>query len=219
VTHRRRPDRSWRRDDGQEIKIDQQTPLERRLSAEQNQTVEDWFHRTFSWSFVLWNTGEVYTVESYARVRRAVVVDKMSERETAKEFGLAREKVRKMLRYAVPPGYPRHNPHAGPSWTPGSEPSTRSWKTTRPAAKNNATRPSGSSSGCAIIDLFKRFYGPTMNAFDAAEKNGKVEGLHSQLVELANAQNESENGGTSIPATFQDVQGDFMFRLILRRGA
>jgi len=29
----------------------------------------------------LWNTGEVYTVE---RVRRAVVVDKMSEREAAK---------------------------------------------------------------------------------------------------------------------------------------
>jgi site-specific DNA recombinase len=28
-------------------KIDQQTPRERRLSAEQNQTVEDWFHRTF----------------------------------------------------------------------------------------------------------------------------------------------------------------------------
>ena len=56
-----------------------------------------------------------------------------------------------------------------------------------------------------FIDLFKRFYGPTMNAFDAAEKNGKVEELHSQLVELANAQNESENGGTSIPATFLRV--------------
>jgi hypothetical protein len=44
-----------------------------------------------------------------------------------------------------------------------------------------------------------------MNAFDAAEKNGKVEELHTQLVELANAQNESENGGTSIPATFLRV--------------
>ena len=30
-------------------------------------------------SCVLWNTGEVYTVELYAQVRRAVVVDKMSE--------------------------------------------------------------------------------------------------------------------------------------------
>jgi transposase len=55
----------------------------------------------------LWNTGEVYTVELYARVRRAVIVDKMSEREAAKEFGLARETVRKMLRYSAPPGYSR----------------------------------------------------------------------------------------------------------------
>ncbi len=49
-------------------------------------------------------------MELYARVRRAVVVDKMSEREAAKEFGLARETVRKMLRYAVPPGYRRQQP-------------------------------------------------------------------------------------------------------------
>jgi hypothetical protein len=34
-----------------------------------------------------------------------VIVDKMSEREAAKEFGLARETVRKMLRYSAPPGY------------------------------------------------------------------------------------------------------------------
>jgi hypothetical protein len=46
-------------------------------------------------------------VELYARVRRAVVVDKMSEREAAKQFGLARDTVRKMLRYSVPPGYRR----------------------------------------------------------------------------------------------------------------
>jgi hypothetical protein len=35
-----------------------------------------------------------------------------------------------------------------------------------------------------FIDLFRRFYGPIMNAFDAAEKNGKAEELHSQLVLL-----------------------------------
>jgi hypothetical protein len=56
-----------------------------------------------------------------------------------------------------------------------------------------------------FIDLFRRFYGPTMNAFDAAEKTGKVEELHGQLVELAKAQNASPNGGTSIPATFLRV--------------
>ena len=49
-------------------------------------------------------------MELYARVRRAVVVDKMSEREAAKQFGLARETVRKMLRYSVPPGYRRQQP-------------------------------------------------------------------------------------------------------------
>jgi ubiquinone/menaquinone biosynthesis C-methylase UbiE len=56
-----------------------------------------------------------------------------------------------------------------------------------------------------LIELFRRFYGPTMNAFEAAGKNGKVEDLHRQLVELANAQNKSTNGSTSIPATFLRV--------------
>ena len=56
-----------------------------------------------------------------------------------------------------------------------------------------------------VIDLFRRFYGPTMNAFEAAEKSGRVEELHTQLVELAKAQNTSANGGTSIPATFLRV--------------
>jgi ubiquinone/menaquinone biosynthesis C-methylase UbiE len=55
-----------------------------------------------------------------------------------------------------------------------------------------------------FIELFKRFYGPTMNAVDAARKNGKEEELHKQLVELANAQNKS-NAGTFIPATFMRV--------------
>jgi SAM-dependent methyltransferase len=56
-----------------------------------------------------------------------------------------------------------------------------------------------------FIDLFRRFYGPTMNAFDAAEKNGKADELHKQLVELAESQNQSKNGGTCIPATFLKV--------------
>jgi ubiquinone/menaquinone biosynthesis C-methylase UbiE len=64
---------------------------------------------------------------------------------------------------------------------------------------------SAEKSPAQFIDLFRRYYGPTMNAFDAAEKNGKVEELHDQLVELANAQNQSKNGGTSIPATFLRV--------------
>ena len=56
-----------------------------------------------------------------------------------------------------------------------------------------------------VLDLFRRFYGPTMNAFEAAEKSGKAEDLHQQLLELANEQNEDTGGGTSIPATFLRV--------------
>ncbi len=56
-----------------------------------------------------------------------------------------------------------------------------------------------------IVESFRRFYGPTMNAYEAAEKNGKVEELHSQLVELAKAHNKSSNGGTEIAATFLKV--------------
>ena len=55
-----------------------------------------------------------------------------------------------------------------------------------------------------FIELFERFYGPTMNAVDAARKNGKEEELHKQLVKLAIAQNKS-NVGTFIPATFMRV--------------
>jgi hypothetical protein len=44
-----------------------------------------------------------------------------------------------------------------------------------------------------------------MNAFEAAKENGKTEELHSQLVELAESENHSKNGGTSIPATFLRV--------------
>lgn len=56
-----------------------------------------------------------------------------------------------------------------------------------------------------VIDFFRRFYGPTMNAFEAAEKSGRVEELLNQLVEMAKAQNTQEKGGASIPATFMRV--------------
>jgi ubiquinone/menaquinone biosynthesis C-methylase UbiE len=56
-----------------------------------------------------------------------------------------------------------------------------------------------------FIDLFRRFYGPTMNAFEAADKSGRVEELLNQLVELAKSQNKGGPGGTSISATFMRV--------------
>ena len=56
-----------------------------------------------------------------------------------------------------------------------------------------------------FIELFERFYGPTMNAVEAAQRSGRGEELHGQLVDLAKAQNQSANGGTLIPATFLRV--------------
>ena len=56
-----------------------------------------------------------------------------------------------------------------------------------------------------FIDLFEHFYGPTMNAVEAARKDGKEVDLHKQLVELANSQNKSKDAGTFIPATFMRV--------------
>src|SRR5206468_11678044 len=56
-----------------------------------------------------------------------------------------------------------------------------------------------------LIELFEGYYGPTMNAVEAARKNGKAEELHNQLVDLANSQNESKDSGTYIPATFMRV--------------
>ena len=49
-------------------------------------------------------------MELYARVRRAVQVEGLSERRAAREFGISRETVRKMLRYSIPPGYSRQQP-------------------------------------------------------------------------------------------------------------
>jgi len=52
---------------------------------------------------------------------------------------------------------------------------------------------------------FKNYYGPTMNAFEAAEANGKAADLQNELVQLFESQNESGNDTTSIPATFLRV--------------
>ena len=49
-------------------------------------------------------------MELYAAVRRSVYVEGWSERAAARRFGLARETVRKMLRYRLPPGYRRQKP-------------------------------------------------------------------------------------------------------------
>jgi len=57
-------------------------------------------------------------VEIYGRVRRAVRVEGQSQRAVAREFGLSRDTVRKMLQYAVPPGYQRQQPIKRPKLGP-----------------------------------------------------------------------------------------------------
>ena len=57
-----------------------------------------------------------------------------------------------------------------------------------------------------FVDEFRKYYGPTMNAFEAAEKNGRAAELQKELENLFNRQNASaDKSRTSIPATFLRV--------------
>ncbi len=57
-----------------------------------------------------------------------------------------------------------------------------------------------------FLAAFRKYYGPTMNAFEAAEKNGRAADLQKELEALFIAQNKSPNkNATSIPATFLKV--------------
>ena len=52
---------------------------------------------------------------------------------------------------------------------------------------------------------FRSYYGPTMNAFEAAEADGRAADLQNELETLFDEKNTSPNGDTSIPATFLRV--------------
>src|SRR3954454_4006991 len=57
-----------------------------------------------------------------------------------------------------------------------------------------------------LVGEFRKYYGPTMNAFEAAEKNGRAVDLQTELEALFNSQNKSTNKNTtSIPARFLRV--------------
>ena len=57
-----------------------------------------------------------------------------------------------------------------------------------------------------FLDQFRIFYGPTMNAFEAAAKTGKAEELRNELDLLFNRQNQARtNDATTIPASFLRV--------------
>lgn len=56
------------------------------------------------------------------------------------------------------------------------------------------------------VSMFKNFYGPTMNAFEAAEKIGKAAALQQELITLFHNQNTSASADTTImPATYLRV--------------
>jgi SAM-dependent methyltransferase len=55
-----------------------------------------------------------------------------------------------------------------------------------------------------LVEIFRKYYGPTMNAFEAAEKNDRAAALQKELEDLFVSQNQSSDA-TSIPATFLRV--------------
>lgn len=56
------------------------------------------------------------------------------------------------------------------------------------------------------LGWFRSYYGPTMNAYAAAEAAGRADDLHRELDSLFNAKNQSgDKSSTSIPATFLRV--------------
>lgn len=57
-----------------------------------------------------------------------------------------------------------------------------------------------------LLGTFIKYYGPTMNAFEAAEQNGQAEELHRELKALFESQNQSpDENSTAISATFLKV--------------
>ena len=63
-------------------------------------------------------------------------------------------------------------------------------------------RPQGSPA--QFLDDFRCYYGPTMNAFEAAEKDGRADELANELTRLFESQNRG-GGRTEIPATYLKV--------------
>jgi len=62
----------------------------------------------------------------------------------------------------------------------------------------------GSPSG--FVEEFRTYYGPTMNAFEAAGKNGRADDLEKELIDLFTRENKSgSKDQTTIPATFLRV--------------
>jgi SAM-dependent methyltransferase len=57
-----------------------------------------------------------------------------------------------------------------------------------------------------FVEAFRLYYGPTMNAFEAADKNGRAADLKRELEALFTSHNRAaDTSSTSVPATFLQV--------------
>lgn len=56
-----------------------------------------------------------------------------------------------------------------------------------------------------LLQTFKQFYGPTMNAFEAASNDGRAQDLEAELNELFESHNRAGPKATDIPATYLKV--------------
>lgn len=56
-----------------------------------------------------------------------------------------------------------------------------------------------------FLDIFRHYYGPTTNAFEAAARQGREEQLHAELADLFESQNRAGPGRTEIAATYLEV--------------
>ena len=57
----------------------------------------------------------------------------------------------------------------------------------------------------ALLDAFRLYYGPTMNAFEAAAKDGRADALYAELLALFETQNQGGPDETVIAATYLQV--------------
>lgn len=57
-----------------------------------------------------------------------------------------------------------------------------------------------------LLQTFKEYYGPTMNAFEAAAKDGRAGQLEAELAQLFEDHNRAGPDSTEIPATYLKVE-------------
>ena len=88
-------------------------------------------------------------VELYARVRFAVQIEGVSQREAARRFGIDPRTVAKMLAFSVPPGYRRSRPPARPKLDPFTGIIDGSWRRMEVGRESSGISRSGSSNGFA----------------------------------------------------------------------